>query len=76
MGSAFGPWGALIGGIVGGVADFGSYIGSGKRRNYIDEAKKASENLTLNSIRQMSENTDKQSSLNKMRIVRPFNYGT
>lgn len=76
MGSSFGPWGALIGGIVGGLADFGSYIGSGKRRNYIDEAKKASENLTLNSIRQMSENTDKQSSLHKMRVVRPFNYGT
>jgi uncharacterized membrane protein len=47
MGSTFGPWGALIGGIIGGVADLGSYIGSRKRRNLINDAKEMTKDLSL-----------------------------
>lgn len=68
-GSSFGPWGALIGGIAGGVADIGSYIGSGKRRQLINNAKEIAKNKSLDSFTEQVYNTQKQNNLNSLKSL-------
>lgn len=75
MGSTFGPWGALIGGIIGGAADLSSYIRARKRRNLINDAKEMTKDLSLASWKEQQNNTNKQMNLNMYRNMKPYDMG-
>lgn len=63
-GSSFGPWGALAGGILGGVANLVSRIGRNNRINKINEAIDNRNNYNLNNYNNVSSNVNKQSTYN------------
>lgn len=59
-GAVAGPWGALIGGIAGGLADLGSYIGSGKRRKQLNLAAANAKQNSLYNFNQLVSNSNRQ----------------
>lgn len=63
-GSSFGPWGALAGGILGGVANLVSRMGRNNRINKINEAIDNRNNYNLNNYNNVSSNVNKQSTYN------------
>lgn len=63
-GSAFGPWGALAGGIAGGVANLVSYFGRDNRINKINNAIDASNARQLASFNNANTNIAQQNQLN------------
>ena len=65
-GSSFGPWGALAGGILGGVANLASRIGRNNRINKINEAINNRNNYNLNNYNNVSSNVNKQSTYNML----------
>ena len=60
QGSAFGPWGALIGGIAGGVLNLGSRLGRNKRIRKINKAIEERNAHLQDSFSNLSSNIDKQ----------------
>ena len=65
-GSSFGPWGALAGGILGGVANLVSRMGRNNRINKINEAIDNRNNYNLNNYNNVSSNVNKQSTYNML----------
>ena len=65
-GSSFGPWGALAGGILGGVANLVSRMGRNNRINKINEAINNRNNYNLNNYNNVSSNVNKQSTYNML----------
>ena len=65
-GSSFGPWGALAGGILGGVANLASRMGRNNRINKINEAINNRNNYNLNNYNNVSSNVNKQSTYNML----------
>ena len=65
-GSSFGPWGALAGGILGGVANLVSRMGRNSRINKINEAIDNRNNYNLNNYNNVSSNVNKQSTYNML----------
>lgn len=65
-GSSFGPWGALAGGILGGVANLASRMGRNNRINKINEAINNRNNYNLNNYNNVSSNINKQSTYNML----------
>ena len=65
-GSSFGPWGALAGGILGGVANLASRMGRNNRINKINEAINNRNNYNLNNYNNASSNVNKQSTYNML----------
>ena len=65
-GSSLGPWGALAGGILGGVANLVSRMGRNNRINKINEARNNRNNYNLNSYNNVSSNVNKQSTYNML----------
>lgn len=66
QGSAFGPWGALIGGIAGGVLNLGSRLGRNKRIRKINKAIKERNAHLQDSFSNLSSNIDKQNDFGTM----------
>lgn len=66
QGSAFGPWGALIGGIAGGVLNLGSRLGRNKRIRKINKAIEKRNAYLQDSFSNLSSNIDKQSDFGTM----------
>lgn len=60
QGSAFGPWGALIGGIAGGVLNLGSRLGRNRRIKKINKAIEKRNAYLQDSFSNLSSNVDKQ----------------
>ena len=65
-GSSFGPWGALAGGILGGVANLVSRMGRNNRINKINKAIDNRNNYNLNNYNNVSSNVNKQSTYNML----------
>ena len=65
-GSSFGPWGALAGGILGGVANLASRMGRNNRINKINKAIDNRNNYNLNNYNNVSSNVNKQSTYNML----------
>lgn len=65
-GSSFGPWGALAGGILGGVANLASRMGRNNRINKINKAIDSRNNYNLNNYNNVSSNVNKQSTYNML----------
>ena len=65
-GSSFGPWGALAGGILGGVTNLVSRMGRNNRINKINEAINNRNNYNLNNYNNVSSNVNKQSTYNML----------
>lgn len=66
QGSAFGPWGALIGGIAGGVLNLGSRLGRNKRIRKINKAIEERNAHLQDSFSNLSSNIDKQNDFGTM----------
>lgn len=66
QGSAFGPWGALIGGIAGGVLNLGSRLGRNKRIRKINKAIEKRNAYLQDSFSNLSSNIDKQTDFSAM----------
>lgn len=66
QGSAFGPWGALIGGIAGGVLNLGSRLGRNKRIRKINKAIEEKNAHLQDSFSNLSSNIDKQNDFGTM----------
>ena len=66
QGSAFGPWGALIGGIAGGVLNLGSRFGRNKRIRKINKAIEKRNAYLQDSFNNLSSNIDKQNDFGTM----------
>lgn len=66
QGSAFGPWGALIGGIAGGVLNLGSRLGRNKRIRKINKAIEKRNAHLQDSFSNLSSNIDKQNDFGTM----------
>lgn len=66
-GSAFGPWGMLIGGIAGGVANIGSQIGGANRAAFLNKVSETANKKTLNSFYDTAARNDQRQFRTNMR---------
>ena len=64
QGSSFGPWGALAGGILGGVLNLVSRLGRNKRIRKINDAIDKSNAFKVQSFQNLASNISKQNALN------------